>query len=42
MLGSEEPAHVLMAGVHRDASLVKRWIFGYPTRLGSASTMLFH
>jgi transposase-like protein len=28
MLGSETPAHVSMAGVHRVASLVKRWILG--------------
>jgi transposase-like protein len=28
MLGSEIPAHVSMAGVHRVASLVKRWILG--------------
>jgi len=28
MLGAEEPAHVSMAGVHRVASLVKRWILG--------------
>lgn len=28
MLGSEVPAHVSMAGVHRVASLVKRWILG--------------
>ena len=26
MLGSDVPAHVPMAGVHRVASLVKRWI----------------
>ena len=28
MLGSQTPAHVSMAGVHRVASLVKRWILG--------------
>jgi transposase-like protein len=28
MLGSEVPAHVSMPGVHRVASLVKRWILG--------------
>ena len=28
MLGSDTPAHVAMAGVHRVASLVKRWILG--------------
>lgn len=28
MLGSEVPAHVSMVGVHRVASLVKRWILG--------------
>ncbi|WP_316679642.1 IS1595 family transposase [Ralstonia chuxiongensis] len=28
MLGAEVPAHVSMAGVHRVASLVKRWILG--------------
>jgi transposase-like protein len=28
MLGSQVPAHVSMAGVHRVASLVKRWILG--------------
>ena len=28
MLGSESPAHVSMAGVHRVAALVKRWILG--------------
>ena len=28
MLGSESPAHVSMAGVHRVASLIKRWILG--------------
>jgi hypothetical protein len=28
MLGSETPAHQSMAGVHRVASLVKRWILG--------------
>jgi len=28
MLGSDMPAHVSMAGVHRVASLVKRWILG--------------
>ncbi len=28
MLGSDVPAHVSMAGVHRVASLVKRWILG--------------
>lgn len=28
MLGAEEPAHVSMAGVHRVASLIKRWILG--------------
>jgi hypothetical protein len=36
MLGLEVPVRVLMAGVHRDASLIKRWIFGYLSRLGSA------
>lgn len=28
MLGAEQPAHVSMAGVHRVASLLKRWILG--------------
>lgn len=28
ILGSDAPAHVSMAGVHRVASLVKRWILG--------------
>lgn len=28
MLGSETPAHVSMAGVHRVAALIKRWILG--------------
>ncbi len=28
MLGSETPAHVSMVGVHRVASLLKRWILG--------------
>lgn len=28
MLGSDTPAHVSMAGVHRVASLLKRWILG--------------
>jgi len=28
MLGSDVPAHVSMAGVHRVAALVKRWILG--------------
>jgi transposase-like protein len=28
MLGSEIPAHVSMVGVHRVASLLKRWILG--------------
>jgi len=28
MLGSDEPAHVSLPGVHRVASLVKRWILG--------------
>ena len=28
MLGAEQPAHVSMAGVHRVAALVKRWILG--------------
>ena len=28
MLGSDTPAHVSMAGVHRVASLVKRWMLG--------------
>jgi hypothetical protein len=28
MLGSEVPAHVSMAGVHRIAALVQRWILG--------------
>ena len=28
MLGTDVPAHVSMAGVHRVASLVKRWILG--------------
>lgn len=28
MLGSDTPAHVAMAGVHRVASLIKRWILG--------------
>ena len=33
MLGSEVPAHVSMAGVHRVAALIKRWILG--THYGS-------
>ena len=28
LLGADEPAHVTLAGVHRVASLVKRWILG--------------
>ena len=28
MLGAEQPAHVSMAGVHRVAALLKRWILG--------------
>lgn len=28
MLGAEDPAHVTLAGVHRVASLIKRWILG--------------
>ena len=28
MLGAKEPAHVTLAGVHRVASLIKRWILG--------------
>lgn len=28
MLGSDVPAHVCMAGVHRVAALVQRWILG--------------
>ena len=28
MLGSSEPAHVSMAGVHRVAALIQRWILG--------------
>jgi transposase-like protein len=28
MLGAEQPAHATLAGVHRVASLVKRWILG--------------
>jgi len=28
MLGAEDPAHVALAGVHRVASLIKRWILG--------------
>ena len=28
VLGSKQPAHVSLAGVHRVASLVKRWILG--------------
>ncbi|MFY9513683.1 MAG: IS1595 family transposase [Rubrivivax sp.] len=28
MLGSQTPAHVSMAGVHRVAALIKRWILG--------------
>jgi hypothetical protein len=28
MLGSEVPAHLSMAGVHRVAALIKRWILG--------------
>lgn len=28
MLGSEAPAHVSMAGVHRATALIKRWILG--------------
>ena len=38
MLGSEVPAHVSMAGVRRFASLIKRWIFWYPSRLGPAGS----
>ena len=30
MLGSGVPAHVSMAGVHRVASLVQRWVLGTP------------
>jgi hypothetical protein len=28
MLGADQPAHVTLAGVHRVASLIKRWILG--------------
>lgn len=28
MLGAEDPAHVCMPGVHRVASLLKRWLLG--------------
>jgi ISXO2-like transposase domain len=28
MLGAEQPAHVSMAGVHRVAALLQRWILG--------------
>jgi len=28
MLGAEQPAHVAMAGVHRVAALVQRWVLG--------------
>lgn len=28
MLGADEPAHVVMPGVHRVASLLKRWLLG--------------
>ena len=28
MLGSETPAHTSMPGVHRVASLIKRWLLG--------------
>jgi hypothetical protein len=28
MLGSEIPAHISMPGVHRVASLIKRWLLG--------------
>jgi hypothetical protein len=28
MLGSDVPAHVSMAGMHRVAALIKRWILG--------------
>ncbi len=28
MMGAEQPAHVSMAGVHRVASLLKRWVLG--------------
>ena len=33
MLGAESPAHITMPGVHRVASLIKRWILG--THYGS-------
>ena len=35
MSASEDPAHVAMPGVHRIASLLKRWILG--THQGSVS-----
>jgi hypothetical protein len=41
MLGSDRPAHVSMAGVHRVASLIKRWMMGthhgaiQPNQIGS-------
>jgi len=35
MSSSDEPAHVSMPGVHRIASLLKRWILG--THQGSVS-----
>ncbi len=35
MLGSDTPAHVSMAGVHRVAALIKRWMLG--THHGSGS-----
>lgn len=41
MLGSDSPAHVSMAGVHRVASLIKRWMMGthhgaiQPNQIGS-------
>jgi len=44
MLGAESPAHVTMPGVHRVASLVKRWILGthhgsvQPEHLDATST----
>ena len=28
MLGADQPAHVSMAGVHRVAALLQRWILG--------------
>lgn len=36
---SGAPAHVLLPGVHRVASLLKRWLLGIPTRVRSQQTI---